>query len=238
MRAGRRGAGRGRGGSDQLGFPQLFGELGDFVGGGLGGDLPDPGDLLVLRQLGQLSGQRGVPIYPVVDLGDGRGTSLHLVLAVAQRGDHCRPLPRGTAGRGEIARVLGVDPLDEQWLGARQRSGVARCDIECPGQRVTTRQIHCRRRRCLQHPLGMPQLGVHGLGQHGLHAVVRLVTAVLFAAWLKHRQLRLSPLVEALAVNETIRARADLGGDLGSDVGVRRLDLLDFLLRRTVLGFQ
>src|ERR1700690_3085316 len=52
-----------------------------------------------------------------------------------------------------------------------------------------------------------PQFGVHGLGQHGLHAVVRLVTAVLFAAWLKHRQLRLGPLVEALAVNETIRAR-------------------------------
>jgi hypothetical protein len=84
----------------------------------------------------------------------------------------------------------------------------------------------------------VPQFGVHGLGQHGLHPVVRLVAAVLFTAWLQHRQLRLAFLVESFVVNETIRAGADFGGDFGSDVGVGRLDLLDFLLGGPVLGFQ
>jgi len=64
---------------------------------------------------------------------------------------------------------------------------------------------------------------------------MRLVTTVLFAAWLQNRQLRLTLLVEALAINETIRASADLGRYFGSDVGVGRLDLLDLLFRRTVL---
>ena len=67
---------------------------------------------------------------------------------------------------------------------------------------------------------------------------MRLVPAVLFAARLENRQLRLGLLVEALAIDETVSARADLGGDLGSDVRVGRLDLLDLFLRRPVPGLQ
>ena len=106
--------------------------------------------------------------------------------------------------------------------------------IERTRQRVTTGQIHGGGRRGLQHPLGMPKIVVHRLGQHRLDPFVGFVAGELFAARRQHRQLRFALLVKPLAVDETIRATADFGTDLGADVAVGRLDLLDFLLRRAV----
>src|SRR6478672_2797687 len=45
-------------------------------------------------------------------------------------------------------------------------------------------------------------------------------------------------LVKPLAVHEAVLARADLGGDLRTDIGVGGLDLLDVPLRRAVLGLE
>ncbi len=82
-----------------------------------------------------------------------------------ERFDGHRPLTGGAPGRGEVAGVLGVDPLDQQRLGSRQRSRIARRDVERPGQRIAARQIHRIGRRGLQYPLGAPQFGVHRLSQ-------------------------------------------------------------------------
>ena len=139
---GRRAAGCGRGRGDQLGFPHVFGQRSDCIGSGLGGGLPRTGGLLLLGERGQLDGQRGVPLHTIVDLGDGRRALLDFGIGGLERFDGRRPLTGGTAGRGEVAGVLGVDPVDEQRLGSRQRSRIARRDVECPGQRVATRQIH------------------------------------------------------------------------------------------------
>ncbi len=65
-----------------------------------------------------------------------------------------------------------------------------------------------------------------------------LVSGELFATGSEHGERRLRSLVESLAIDESIRARADLGDDLGPHIGVGRLDLFDFLLRRPVLGRQ
>lgn len=75
-------------------------------------------------------------------------------------------------------------------------------------------------------------------GQHRPDPLVRFVAGQLLAARCQHGQLRLAPLVETLAVDETIRAAADFGNDLGADISVGRLDLLDFLLRRAVLVLE
>ena len=64
----------------------------------------------------------------------------------------------------------------------------------------------------------MPQIVVDRLGQHRPHPLVGFVAGELLAARRKHRQLRLTLLVEALAVDETVRAAADFGADLGADV--------------------
>ena len=232
---GRRGADRGRGGGDQLGLPHLLGQPRDGVRGGLGSGLPSRGGLPLLRQLAQLDGQRGMELHPVVDLGDRRGTPLGLLVGGFQRLDRGNPLAGGAAGRGEVATVFAVDALDQQRLGTRQRGGVTRGQVEGPGQRITPRQVHRVGRRRLQNPLRMPQFGVHRLGQHGLHAVVCLVAAVLFAARRHNRQLCLGFLVEALVIDEVVNAGADFSGDLGSDIGMGRLDLLDFFFRRPIL---
>ena len=91
---GRRGVGRGRGVSDQLGFARLPGECGDLVGGGLGDGEPGAGGEPQLRQLGHLLGEDGVATHPVVDLGDRRRALRHRRLGVGQPGDRGRPLPR------------------------------------------------------------------------------------------------------------------------------------------------
>ncbi len=204
----------------------------------MGGGLPARSGLPLLRQLAQLDGQCGMELHPVVDLGDRRGTPLDLLVGGFQRLDRGNPLAGGAAGRGEVAGVFAVDALDQQRLGTRQRGGVTRGQVKGPGQRIATGQVHrvCRRR--LQNPLGMPQFGVHRLGQHGLHAVVCLVAAVLFATRLQDRQLCLGSFVEALVIDEVESAGADFSGDLGSDIGMGRLDLLDFFFRRPIFGLQ
>jgi len=84
----------------------------------------------------------------------------------------------------------------------------------------------------------VPQVVVYCLGEHRPDAFVGLVASELFATWLQYRQLRFALLVKSLAVDETISTAADFGSDLGADVAVGRLDLLDFFLRRAVPGFQ
>ena len=51
-------------------------------------------------------------------------------------------------------------------------------------------------------------------------------------------QLGFALLVKPLAIDESVRARADFGGDLRTDIGMGRLDLLDVFLRRAVFGLQ
>ncbi|CNW85392.1 Uncharacterised protein [Mycobacterium tuberculosis] len=175
---------------------------------------------------------------PVVDLGYRRRAVGHRGLGGRPPRDRRGPFSGGAPGRGEVARILGLDPLDEQRLGARQRGVITGGEIERTRERVAARQIHRGRRGGLQHPLGMPQFGVDRFGQHRPDPLVRFVAGQLLAARCQHGQLRLAPLVETLAVDETIRAAADFGNDLGADISVGRLDLLDFLLRRAVLVLE
>src|ERR1700761_5062672 len=177
-------------------------------------------------------------LHPIVDLGHRGGATVDLVARGVQSLDRRGPFAGRAAGGGEVAGVLAVDALDQQGFGARQRCGVTGRDVEGAVHRVAAGQVHRVGRCRLQNLLGVPQFGVNCLGQHGLNAIVRLVAAVLLAARLEHGQLCLGPLVEPLVIDETVRAGADLGGDLRSDVGVRRLDLLDFLLVGAVLRLQ
>ncbi len=234
----RRGTRRLRRTGHQPGPAQRLGEFGDLRGGGPRGGVADGDGIPLAGQPGQLIGQRGVSADTVIDLGDRRRAPGHLVIGCLQCTLGRGPLPRCTPGRGEVTPVLGVDPIDEQRFGTGQRGRVTGGDIQRAGQRVAARQIHRRCRRRLQNALGVPQVGIHRFGQHGADAVVRLIAGELLAPRRQHGQRRLALLVESLAIHESVRARADLGGDLGADIGMGGLDLLDILLRRAVLGFQ
>src|SRR6201997_4282473 len=179
--------------------------------------------------------------HPIVDLGDRRHALGDRSLGVGQPSDRTGPVPGGASGGGEVARILSVDPLDEQRLGTGQRRvgvGLRGRDVERTRQRVTTGKIHRGGRRGLQHPLGVPQVVVHCLGEHCPDPFVGLIAGKLFAARRQHRQLRFALLVKSLAVDEAISTATDFGSYLGADVTVGRLDLLDFFLRRAVPGFQ
>ena len=181
-----------RGGGDHLRLLELARELGDGVGRG-----PRRGEpFRRLRPLGgqsrQVLGERRMPAHRVVDLGDGGGTPADLVVGGTQPVDHGRPLAGRTAGGREVTQVLGVDAVDQQRLGPRQRDGLTRGDVERAGQRVASRQVDRGGGRGLQHPLGPPQLQIDGLVQQHPHPLVRLVTGELLAARSQHGQPRLS----------------------------------------------
>ncbi len=174
----------------------------------------------------------------VVDLGDRGCTPGHLVVGVSHSLRCDGPLAGRTAGRREVPQVFRIDPVDQQRLGARQLHGLPCGDVECARQRIAPRQVNSRRRRRLQHALRLPEWHVDGFVHDRAHPLVCLVPRQLLATGGQHGELRLGALVEPLAIDESVRARADLGGDLGAHVGVGRLDLLDFLLGGPVLGLH
>ncbi|BCP36158.1 hypothetical protein MINTMi198_15280 [Mycobacterium intracellulare M.i.198] len=108
----------------------LRGELGDPVGGFPGGRHARAGGDAPLGEVGHLLGQNGVASDPVVDLGDGGRALGDRGLGIGEPGDRGGPLPRRTPGRGEVPRVFGVDPLDQQRLGATEPAAVTGGHIE------------------------------------------------------------------------------------------------------------
>ena len=134
----RRGADRVRGGCDLLGLLELAGERGDSLGCGLGGDELLLGVDAFGGQPLDLRGELGMPPDRVVDLRHRSRAPGQFLVGGAQAIRRGGPLSGGTTGPGEVVEVFGLDPVDEQRVGAvtgrglrlRHAAGLARGDVE------------------------------------------------------------------------------------------------------------
>ncbi len=180
----------------------------------------------------EVDGERLMPRDRLVNLRDRGLAHRHVRARLIATLDRCGPLPRGSPSRGEVLPELDLDAVDEQRLGTRERHLPAARGVQCAGQRVASGQVDrarstpvwstrcaCQRAtstvsaRIAADPFVrlVPRPLAHGCG-----AVT--VSSVTGRLW------------KRLKYGEPVRARGYLGGDLGTLVDVRRLDLLDFLL--------
>ena len=143
---------------DHLRLLELLGQRGDLFGGRSRGRQPLGRLRALARDSLELGGERGVRPDRIVDLGDRGCAPGHLVVGVRHPVRRGGPLAGRAAGRCEVPQILRVDPVDQQRLGSGQLDRLTGGDVERPGQRIASGQVHGRRRRRLQHALRLPQM--------------------------------------------------------------------------------
>jgi len=121
------------GGGDHLGLLELLGQRGDLLGRGSGNGQALDRLRPLAREPLAFGGEGGVRPDGVVDLGDRSRAPCHLVVGVSHAFGRGGPLAGRPSSGGEVAKVLGVDPVDQQRLGAGHLHRFTGGHIERPG---------------------------------------------------------------------------------------------------------